>query len=435
MIVSGNITPAQKKQSQKAYNLFALLNGMSYMCVGETVIILFAVNLNMPDLCVSVIGAMLYVGYLMLPLGKKVAAYAGASYSQAVFWVLRNVAGLTVASAAPVVYFLGGKTGGIIAVFLILAGAFAFYGFRAAGIALSQPLLQEWTEPAERGTVIAVSQSLFSTGNIISLLAISLLLKMFPGIRTITGIIVAGSAAGMFSAGFLTRICETEDLRRSAKKPLLSQMKHLLHETFYRKIILNMFVCSLALAMTIPVSMLTLKRGYGVADDNALVFAILQFFSCAFFSFAGYRLLRPLAIKRVILTSYIASLLICFSWVFAPAEFSRGYSAYLFLLSGFSSVTNANAIMRYFINTVRKEHQVCMSILTSLFSSAGAGLAGMAVIAVIFTAIQYFTGESGTLTGYRYYFGITGFLLLPGIVPPLILPDHPSPMTYRKQNS
>ncbi len=431
MIVPGAITPAQKQQSQNAYNLFCLLNGISYMCVGETIIILFAVNLNMPDLCVSAIGAMLYVGYLMLPLGKKVAASAGASRSQAIFWVLRNIAGLTVASAAPVMYFSGGKAGGILAMCLILTGAFAFYGFRAAGIALSQPLLQEWTDLADRGKVIAVSQTLFFTGNIVSLLAISLLLQKLPGIRTITGIIVAGSAAGMLSAGFLNRICETEELRESAKKPLMKQMMHLVHITFYRKIILNMFMCSLALVMTTPISMLTLKRGYGIADDKALVFAIIQFFGCAFFSIAGHKLLRPLAIKRVMLTAYISSLLLCFSWIFAPETFSWGYASYLFLLSGFSMVINANSVMQYFVNTIRKEHQVCMSILTSLFSSAGAGIAGMGLIAVIFTVVSCFFAESGSMAGYKYYFGITGILLLPGVIAPLLLPDHPSPMTYR----
>ena len=70
MICKGPLTPAQLASSQHNYHIFSLINGLSYMCLGETVLILLAVRLGCPDYIVSTLGAMIYFGFLLLPLGK-----------------------------------------------------------------------------------------------------------------------------------------------------------------------------------------------------------------------------------------------------------------------------------------------------------------------------------------------------------------------------
>ena len=68
MICKGPLTPAQLASSQHNYHIFSLINGLSYMCLGETVLILLAVRLGCPDYIVSTLGAMIYFGFLLLPL-------------------------------------------------------------------------------------------------------------------------------------------------------------------------------------------------------------------------------------------------------------------------------------------------------------------------------------------------------------------------------
>ena len=65
MIFREPLTQAQMRRSQNNFIYYSLVNGVSYMCLGETVIVLLAVRMNMPDWCVSIIGALLYFGYLM----------------------------------------------------------------------------------------------------------------------------------------------------------------------------------------------------------------------------------------------------------------------------------------------------------------------------------------------------------------------------------
>ena len=112
----------ERRVSQRGYCLFNLVNGVSYMCLGENLIVLFAARLHAPDAVVSVLGAMFYVGYLALPLGVWRTARRGCAASLADFWVARNMAALLTASAA-----LVALVSPQVSWCVLLVGAFLFY--------------------------------------------------------------------------------------------------------------------------------------------------------------------------------------------------------------------------------------------------------------------------------------------------------------------
>ena len=165
MICQNPLTPEQIKLSQRNYLAFGAVNGASYMCLGETVIILFAVRLDSPNTLVAILGSMLYFGFLLLPLGKWMTSRVGAAQSQADFWFMRNIAALVVALSAPA-YLYWNKLSAMI---LLVTGAFFFYGFRAAGVVMSQPLLGEICEPERRGRIISLHNTLFHISGLASL--------------------------------------------------------------------------------------------------------------------------------------------------------------------------------------------------------------------------------------------------------------------------
>lgn len=108
-----------------------------------------AVKLKCPDYIVAVLGAMIYFGFILLPLGKTATAKVGGAKSQTAFWVARNVAALIVASSAIWHHFgMGG-----VAISMIVLGSFLFYGFRAAGVVMSQPLIGDITTEEESNAV------------------------------------------------------------------------------------------------------------------------------------------------------------------------------------------------------------------------------------------------------------------------------------------
>ena len=136
MILDHPLTAEDRAISQRNYLKYAFLNGFSYMCLAETIIILLAVQIQMPDILVTFLGAMMYIGFLLLPLGVRQTARLGAAQSQASFWVCRNVSALLVAVCAIISQYSP-----VFAWILLLAASFLFYGFRAAGVVMSQPLV------------------------------------------------------------------------------------------------------------------------------------------------------------------------------------------------------------------------------------------------------------------------------------------------------
>ena len=168
MIYDRPLTEEQRRISQKNYNYFSAVNGASYMCLGETVIILFAVKLHAPNSIVAVIGAMMFLGFLLLPLGVIRTGQVGAARSQADFWVCRNVAALLVAVSALVLPLSQGLAWG-----MLLLGSFLFYGFRAAGVVMSQPLIGDISSNLDRARLIARSTGLFYAFGLAAMVTIS----------------------------------------------------------------------------------------------------------------------------------------------------------------------------------------------------------------------------------------------------------------------
>ena len=186
MICDGPISRAQQLKGQKLLHRFSLMNGFSYMCLGETVLILFAVKLSCSNSMIAALGAMQQFAFVMMPLGKMVTARIGAAQSQGTFWVCRNIAALLVATAALWEY-LGYHQ---IAQGAILTGALFFYGFRAAGVVMSKPLAGNFTTENERAAFFANNTSAFYLTSIAALLLITVVLRCSDSIWVLTGIII-----------------------------------------------------------------------------------------------------------------------------------------------------------------------------------------------------------------------------------------------------
>jgi len=411
MITGKPLTREQRVSSQRNNYMFNALNGLSYMCLGETVLILLAVRLGASDAVVSMLGAMIYFGFLLLPLGKYVTMRVGAVRSQCIFWRLRNVAALLVALAVPVSFRFGLDW----AVALVMVGAFLFYGFRAAGVVMIQPLYREITAPEERASFIAISNQSFYITSIVALVAISSAFAMFDqNIAVLTAVVVAGSVFGLISTRYIDRICESGDIRQSAAKPLRAGVRKLLKSPFVPRMLAAGFVCNLGVIMIVPVSMLTLKRGFGVSDAKALLFSLVVFMFCIIASGPVAALSRRFGPRKVIIVSYLVLMAAGGLWVAAPARYLWYYQWLPFALIGAAAIGTGNAMAHYFLQVVKRDQIVSASILSALISNAGAGAAGMALAA----GLIWFCGRvlpEGTeqLTVYRLYFAIALAMLIP----------------------
>ncbi len=412
MILAGPLSPERQAASRSNYNKFNFINGFSYMCLGETVIILFAVRINCPDALVAALGAMMYFGFLLLPLGKIVTARVGAAQSQATFWVLRNMAALLVASTSLLVYFGFQRT----AMGILLLGAFLFYGFRAAGVVMSQPLLGEISTGENRAKFIGFSTGAFYFSALLSLVMISFLVRLSQSLWMLTGIIILGSALGVTSSRFIRRIDETENIRRSARRPILSELRVVFRNPRFRCQLLASFVINLAIIMITPMSMLTLKRGCGVSDTRALMFSLVQFGSAIIMSQCAGKIAARVGPRRVVIAAYCTLLSAAVLWVCCPAGVSAWYWALPFFLAGGAGVSIGNSMTHYFLQTVPQENRVAASLFLAVVTGAGAGVAGMLLAGgLVRLAGSWVGAEADAFSGYRLYFVLVLVLMGPAL--------------------
>ena len=378
MIYDRPLTDEQRRVSQLNYNLFNIVNGASYMCLGETVIILFAVKLHAPNVIVAVIGSMLFLGFLLLPLGVVRTAQVGAARSQADFWVCRNVAALLVAVSALILPLSQCLAWG-----LLLLGSFLFYGFRAAGVVMSQPLIGDITNNMDRARLIARSTGLFYVSGLVAMVTISLILGHYDSLWVLVGIIVAGACCGVTASTFVRKIDETSAIRRSAQAPLFPQLKTAFFDSTLRRQICAGFMVNLAIIMMAPIAILTMKRGYGVSDTQAILFSIVQFASSIAATQISGKITEKIGPRKVAIYSYMLIFPICLFWLFAPAAVSSvwmwGLFALPFILIGAMMVSAQNAMVHYFLMAVPKERQVASSMFISVVTGAAAGVTGMFV--------------------------------------------------------
>ena len=379
MILGRPLTAAERRKSQRLYGAFNFGNGMSYMCLGENLLVLFATQLGAPNAVIALLGAMQFVGYAMLPLGVRHTARRGAATSQADFWVARNAAALLTASAALVWLASPPAAWG-----LVLLGALLFYGFRAAGCVLFTPLLGDVSTEDEAPGVIGYTTALFNVSAVATLAAITAATNRWQGRDALAAIIVIGAMLGMGSSFFLRGMCETGALRDAAREPLMRGMRDALRDNDLRRLTCAWFMLNLVSIMLVPISMLALKRGCGFGDTRALLCACAQFAGGIASSFASGPLCRHFGPRRVLVAGLLGYAAVASSWLIFPdgpvSGTTQAAGMALFFWLGAFFYLLYNATNSYFLLACPgKKAQVSGSIAVNLVAGAGAGIVGSAL--------------------------------------------------------
>ena len=419
MIYSLPLTRRQRRKSQKNYCIFAALNGISYMCLGETIIVLFAIKLNAPNGMVAALGAMIYFAFFMLPVGKLVAARVGAARSQAVVWTLRNIVAVGVALSAVTEYY-GFHN---LALFQVLLGACLFYGMRAAGVVMGQPLIGNISSSAERSRVLGVSNALFYAGCMAALSLIWFILSQMESIWVIMAIIIFGACVGVFSTRYIRRIDESSALIEAARRSIMPEIREAWKIPRIRKLIFAMYTAYMAVIMLGASSMLCIKRGYGVSDTAALYFSLMQFLAAALFSWTSAKIIRKHGSKFAIVWSFYILLTVAGLWIFAPMQLDYWHATVIFLIIGGAFVVCSNAMTTYSLHVAPERLWVAASMLTSVVTSVGAGVSGILVTSTLFKYIDKIGVQWVPVNRFKVYFSIALVILLLMSVVVWKLPD------------
>lgn len=408
MIINRPLNDSEMRLSRRYYIVYNLINGFSYMCLGETVLLLLAVNIGCSDTIVAILGSMIFCGFLLLPLGKVMTARCGAANCQANFWVLRNLAALLVAGAAPAALYLSPLAAAV----LLLAGSFLFYGFRAAGVVMSQPLIGEICPADKQGRFLFCSWLCFYCSGLVALILISALLRYNSSTWMLFAVVITGTVAGLISSGFVRSIRESGEIKESAKQSLKTAIKEaMVNQDVVRQMIAGM-CCNTAAIMLVPISMLALKRGYGVSDSTALICSLIQYIGSIVICLYLGKMADRFGSRRIVLTSFYILYLLPLFWIFAPGSCLWFVIWIPFMLSAFGLVACPVGMQQYFLRSVPKEQQIAASMVISVATGVASGLLGSTLSSLFLKYASMLNNSGEVMTTYRIYF-IGALLLLP----------------------
>ena len=181
---------------------------------------------------------------------------------------------------------------------------------------------------------------------------------------------------GFISAVVIGRVNETESLRESARKPILHDMRMTLRNPTRQRQMLASCIINSALALTVPISMLALKKGYGISDGDALLFAMIHFAGGIATTYLFGLLAEETGPRPLAILFYCLTIVLCLLWVIGPDTFKWYYSIWPFLLAGSAAMGAGISMTHYFLITVPTKDRVAASLTISAFSGVTAGLAG-----------------------------------------------------------
>lgn len=406
MIVQGKLSLAQQAEGRKYWHVFNILNAMSFVCIADSVLYLFALEIGCPQYIIPVIASFMYIGFLAMPLGKLLTARIGASYTIAFFWAFRSLFAL-VSVASP---FVIARFGTQVGITMFLFGALGLFVSSSAGVVAINPILGEITLSDQRGKFTAL---IFRNFNIVALLGlglISLVMKRYASQQTFQIIISCGVVGGLFSAYISSKIKETTLAKESAQEPIWNSLKAAFKNSIGRKLIFANIAVMSGIVLVLPISITAVKNGYHVADSTALICALIQFGGGILIASISSIVSTHSGPRPVILVSFSLLIISALLWVVAPADFSIYHVSLIFLLNGAAGMGAPMALTHYFLNAVSAKDRIGYSLLISMIAGTVAGLFSFVIGSGLLKFIPML--DYSGMAVFKIYFGIIIFLLL-----------------------
>ena len=406
MIVKGKLSLAQQAQGRKYWHIFNILNAMSFVCVADSVLYLFALEIGCPQYIIPIIASFMYIGFLAMPLGKILTARVGAGYSLAFFWTLRSLFA-AVSIASPFIIAKFGMQAGIIT---LLLGVLGFYISLSAGLVAVNPILGEITLPDQSGKFTALIFRNFNLVALIGLAIISFIMREYPAQQTFQIIIGCGVVAGLISAYVSSKLKETNLPKESAQEPIWGSLKAAFKNSIGRKLIFANIAVMSGIVLVLPISITAVKIGYNVTDSTALICALIQFGGGILIASISAIVSTHSGPRPVILVAFSLLIISALLWIVAPAEFSIYHTGLIFILNGAAGMGAPMALTHYFLNTVSAKDRIGYSLFISMISGTIAGIFSFVVGSGLLKFIPMM-GYSG-MDVFKIYFSIIIFFLL-----------------------
>lgn len=401
------LSSQDKRLGRERYLAFTRLNGVSFCCLGDSILTLYAIKCGLDLFWVGSLSSFIYVAMPFMLFGKSLLRQVGAARTMGLGWFMRNASALLLV-LAPVVSPPPLSAFGTI---LFLVGAFGFSAFRSVGMTGQTPILGEVVESGRQGSYVSRMSLAFSGAVVVSLTALTLLLRSTDSLLAYRWILLFGCAIGLVSVFVVWRVPETDVPRNSASTPLLESLRKLWADSRQRKFLFSWSAAMAGLMLVFPFSTLALKNGYMVSDHQVLFYTLVQYGGRIVCAYLCAMVMDHSGPRPILIVSSGTCAAIALAWILAPGNYHTAFPVAVFTVVGAVFVMIVSACQHYFLSITSDEDRVGMGLLTTLITGLVAGLFGSVVGAGILKLIQSHGYEGLPL--YRMYFQVVLVLCIP----------------------
>ncbi|HQH27043.1 MAG TPA: MFS transporter, partial [Oligoflexia bacterium] len=400
------LTLEQARHSQRCFFIFALLNAFSFAALAESILMLFALKLGATAFEIGLLASYINLTMIFMFLGKFMVSRWGAAKTYGACWLSRNVAAALMIFA-PYFYYEYSPSAGLT---LLLASSFLFFVFRGMGVAAHNVLLNDITSEQSRGRFMGINSAGTNLVMLSTLIALSFYLKGEPSFLRFQIVVAWGCVMGIASSFAAFAVRESEGPRQSSREPLLWALSLVFQQKGIRRLVLAWIAATIGVQLLIPFQVLAVKKGYLLADAMVVRFVAVQMLGSMAAAYLNSLLLDRAGPRPVLIINVLALAMCSAVWALSPGAVNFVYTDVLFFIAGFCSLTVQICLQHYFLNIVRKQSVVNLSLVVSMLEGACAGLAGTFLGGGVLLLLPQYGLEG--MEVYRVYFAGVAVLQL-----------------------
>jgi len=406
-IKKDQISPDQQKTGRARFLWFIRINTISYGCLADAILILYAIRLGADDFIVGLMASFIYLTMPLMFIGKQMISKFGAAHAYGLNWIVRNF----FAAFLILVPFVIKSTNQSFGLAFLIFFTFGFFAFRSIGFTGNTPLIGEITNNTNRGNYLSKLWLQFTFFYFITLLILIYILKYFQSVFTFQLIIMTGVVFGIIGSVIVYFVPESINPKISSRISIFQSFSSLWKNTRCRKLLFSWTAVTIANALVMPFSLVALKNGYNISDHNALLFSLIQLFGGIIASLLNILILDKVGPRPMLILYSLMFLISCSLWIVSPAEFVIYIPVVIFIINGMALAGTNTALSHYFLTVVQEQKRVGANILFLIISGGTAGIAGTILGGGLLKYLNQF--EISSLSVYRTFFLIILLVLIP----------------------
>ncbi|MEE4604921.1 MAG: hypothetical protein V2J65_26830 [Desulfobacteraceae bacterium] len=365
-----SLTLKQRAIGKHRYYLFAFFNSISWASLAEGVVILLLLRLGATETWVGIVASLQYVTLPAMVLGYATVSRLGVTGTAGFFWGIRSCSAAFMIIAPWTQRFAGNMP-----LWFMLFGSLGFMIGRAAGLVAFTGITTELTTERDRGELISNSSKISQFGTILMTIVMSLFLGAAAPLYRYQILLTVGMACGLTAAAAIWKVPEAGIFRKKTPFKLWAELKWSLSTRGRKWFMAMMLGLPVTQGLTYAFGILVAKQGYGLADQNVMLFVLVATVGGIVASYTYGLFLDQLGSRPLlVLTSFLdiggVALVI-----FLPKTFMIVLIGILFFINGYVNIAFNAAMQHYFLSITTHAHQLAHGIITRALGGMAGGMA------------------------------------------------------------